>query len=69
MRKDGKTSNSLFDILIVATGLFCLPFTPKVEGMDSFQGEIYHSGEVLDADLVKNKRALIVGVLFLPCAW
>jgi cation diffusion facilitator CzcD-associated flavoprotein CzcO len=48
--------------LVVATGIFNTPFIPKVEGLESFQGQVLHSQQYKRPQAFLNKRVLVVGV-------
>ena len=47
--------------VIPATGVFDNPQLPQIDGMDRFQGEIFHSRDFRNPDLVRGKRTMVVG--------
>ena len=47
--------------LICANGTNWTPNRPSLKGEDSFDGEVIHSVDYHDADLMKGKRVLVVG--------
>lgn len=47
--------------LVIATGLNQVPNLPDYPGMDSFSGEILHSGEYRNGSPWRGKRVLVVG--------
>ena len=57
---DGNTTTARF--VIAATGLLSAPYFPEIPGMDSFQGESYHTG-LWPKDPVdfKGKRVAMIG--------
>jgi indole-3-pyruvate monooxygenase len=48
--------------LVVATGIFNTPYIPKIEGLESFQGQVIHSQHYKRPQDFLNKRVLVVGV-------
>lgn len=52
------------DFLIICNGTFSDPFIPEIQGMDSFVnsgGEIRHSTQLQDTEILKGKRVVVVG--------
>ncbi|XP_050236203.1 probable indole-3-pyruvate monooxygenase YUCCA10 [Mercurialis annua] len=47
--------------LIVATGEACDPFVPDVEGLGSFNGEVFHSTKYKNGKAYRDKNVLVVG--------
>lgn len=47
--------------LIDATGAVAQPFIPKIEGLNDFQGKIFHSIEYQSNDRFSEKNVLILG--------
>ncbi|KAK4558605.1 hypothetical protein RGQ29_008063 [Quercus rubra] len=47
--------------LVVATGETTNPFTPEVEGLNTFPGEVLHSTQYKSGREFKNKNVLVVG--------
>lgn len=52
IQKGGARSTEWFDKIVFATGINKLPHTPKIEGLDGFQGEIMHSSGYKRCDAV-----------------
>lgn len=53
-----------FDLLIVANGIFSIPFIPRFEGTDAFLsagGDIRHTSQFSDPELARDKNVLVVG--------
>ncbi|KAE8009606.1 hypothetical protein FH972_006034 [Carpinus fangiana] len=47
--------------LVVATGEATDPYTPEIEGLDTFSGEILHSTQFKSGKEFNNKKVLVVG--------
>ena len=63
---DGDTESIVktFDLLIVANGIFSIPFIPPFKGADDFQsagGEILHTSQFNDPEFSRDKNVLVVG--------
>ncbi len=67
-----KLENSIFQLVtnqgvfksktvVSATGTQGSPFTPKISGIESFNGDQYHSSEYRSPDDFLGKRTLVVG--------
>ncbi len=58
----------VFDHVIVATGVFSKPHIPYFEGLDRYQGAVYHSADCylddLNRERMENKTVLVVGAAF-----
>ncbi|KAH8900112.1 FAD/NAD(P)-binding domain-containing protein [Thozetella sp. PMI_491] len=52
--------NGKFDGIIAAVGTCGEPKMPKIQGMDNFQGRIYHSSDLTGKD-AKGKTMIIIG--------
>lgn len=53
-----------FDLLIVANGIFSIPFIPPFEGADEFQsagGTILHTSQFTDPEITRDRNVLVVG--------
>ncbi|KAL0371393.1 UNVERIFIED_CONTAM: putative indole-3-pyruvate monooxygenase YUCCA10 [Sesamum angustifolium] len=59
--ESGEAEEYTSRFLVVATGETCDPKIPKVEGLESFRGEILHSTEYKNGEKFKWKRVLVVG--------
>ncbi|MBN9620882.1 MAG: NAD(P)/FAD-dependent oxidoreductase [Actinobacteria bacterium] len=58
---DTTSGNFTADVLVGAVGALCEPSLPDVKGIESFQGELFHSARWNhDADL-KGKRVALIG--------
>lgn len=60
-RADGSTKELTPNILLTAAGQFAKPFTPRIEGIDSFTGEVIHTAEWTDELDVEGKRVAVIG--------
>ncbi|PZS20184.1 MAG: 4-hydroxyacetophenone monooxygenase [Pseudonocardiales bacterium] len=49
------------DVLVSAIGALCEPALPDIEGIDTFQGEIFHSSRWNHASELRGKRVAIIG--------
>lgn len=54
-------SKNLFDAVMICTGHYHTPFSPKIPGEDHFKGIIQHSFDYRSSDPYKSKRVLVVG--------
>lgn len=62
---DTADNSSLYDNVVIASGLFQKPYIPTLNGLDTFTGKIVHSSEfknVRENDEFKDKRVLCVGL-------
>ena len=50
-----------FDRLIVATGHFSTPNTPKFDGIDKFEGRVIHAHDFKNAREFRGQRVLLIG--------
>ena len=47
--------------LVLATGMSGVPNVPKIPGMETFKGDLWHSSKHLGGDGYKGKKAVIIG--------
>ncbi|KAL1888101.1 hypothetical protein Sste5346_009788 [Sporothrix stenoceras] len=59
---DADTETITFDKLILATGTNDKPSVPKIEGMDTFKGQVLHSQTFKKPEDFKDKSVLVVGI-------
>ena len=60
-RVETTTGNYTADVLVPAVGALCEPALPEIEGIESFEGEIFHSSRWNhDVDLT-GKRIAVIG--------
>ncbi|MEM9489776.1 MAG: NAD(P)-binding domain-containing protein, partial [Myxococcota bacterium] len=57
----GTTTQHRFDGVALCQGGFWDPYIPHKEGIERFQGEVFHSGSYYDNERFRGKRVLIVG--------
>jgi cation diffusion facilitator CzcD-associated flavoprotein CzcO len=57
--KDGTTLSAAF--FITATGQLSRPVTPRLEGLDTFAGQAFHSAEWNHACRLEGKRVAVIG--------
>jgi dimethylaniline monooxygenase (N-oxide forming) len=60
-KENNQIHTESFDGVIIASGKFCKPVMPTINGLNYFQGEKIHSAVYRSAQHYKNKRVLIVG--------
>jgi cation diffusion facilitator CzcD-associated flavoprotein CzcO len=60
-RVESSTGTKLYRAVILATGVWGNPIVPQIEGMDTFQGELYHAHDFRKPEQVAGKRVLVVG--------
>lgn len=58
---DGDSGVDVYKAVISASGRFGKPITPRIPGMDDFQGEIIHAQDYLDPAPFLDKRVMVVG--------
>jgi cation diffusion facilitator CzcD-associated flavoprotein CzcO len=58
-----ETNNGSFlhKAVICATGVWNNPIMPEIEGMEDFQGELYHAHDFRKPQQVAGKRVLVIG--------
>ena len=56
--------SSLFDSVIVCSGVFSRPFIPDIPGLETFEGSITHSQDYKSPEFFKDQRVAIVGNAF-----
>ena len=59
--KEDKENTERFTHVVVASGLFTVPKTPEIPGMDNFKGRVVHAKEVRHIDEFKNQQVLVIG--------
>ena len=59
--EDHVYEESGFSHLIIATGIFTIPYIPSIPGLDNFKGRILHSRDFRHATDFKDKTILILG--------
>lgn len=50
-----------FDAVVICNGVFSKAFVPPLPGQDRFVGLRIHSSELLDAEVLKGRRVVVVG--------
>ncbi|MEW2915339.1 NAD(P)/FAD-dependent oxidoreductase [Leisingera sp. JC11] len=56
------TNNVQADLVVIATGLYSeTPQMPEIEGQDRFLGEVLHSSQVKDIEVLRGRRVAVVG--------
>ena len=59
---EGKIEKAQADFLVVATGLYSeAPTLPDIPGKSGFPGQILHSSDVKDFEMLREKRVAVVG--------
>lgn len=60
-RSDGSERTMKPRHIIVATGVSGIPVWPKIPGLDSFKGEVMHSGQYTTGAAWKGRKAMVMG--------
>ncbi|KAL5728145.1 indole-3-pyruvate monooxygenase [Ranunculus cassubicifolius] len=60
-KKSNEVEMYLAKFLVVATGETCDPYTPNVEGLDTFTGDVMHSTQYKSGKPYNNRSVLVVG--------
>ncbi len=63
-KKNGVIYESMFESVIIASGVFSKPFTPKLHNSASFSGDITHAAYYKSADCYKGKTVMVIGSAF-----
>jgi cation diffusion facilitator CzcD-associated flavoprotein CzcO len=50
-----------FDFAVICNGVFSQPYLPTIEGQALFAGQVLHSSQLADAEVVAGKRVVVVG--------
>lgn len=50
-----------FDYVVVCNGVFSNPHVPEIAGRERFEGTLIHSSDMLEADMLRGKRVVVVG--------
>jgi len=50
-----------FDFVVVCNGVFSQPYIPEIEGQALFAGQLLHSSQIPDPQVVAGKRVVVVG--------
>lgn len=50
-----------FDFVVVCNGVFSVPHVPQIEGQERFEGSLIHSSEMVDREMLRGKRVVVVG--------
>jgi putative flavoprotein involved in K+ transport len=59
--RDGKPVTLRPKHLVLATGMSAVPNVPKLEGADSFKGDLHHSSKHPGPDKYKGKQCVVIG--------
>lgn len=59
---DGVEKQEIFDSVAICSGMFQEPKIPDIEGLDTFQGEVYHSKDYVNKEPYEGKRVLCLGL-------
>ncbi|NQZ13158.1 MAG: NAD(P)-binding domain-containing protein, partial [Algicola sp.] len=58
---DNREFTEVFDGVALCHGRYRTPKTPAIEGLDSFEGKITHSGAYVDNQAFASKRVMVIG--------
>ncbi len=50
-----------FDFVVICNGVFSRPYVPRLHGEERFTGLQIHSSQVVNADVLKERRVVVVG--------
>lgn len=50
-----------FDFVAICNGVFSQPYLPTIEGQAQFAGQVLHSSQLADPQVVAGKRVVVVG--------
>jgi len=59
--REGRVHTHYADILFSATGVLNIPRIPKIKGVESFKGTVFHSSRWPDGLNVEGKRVAVIG--------
>ncbi|XP_076009748.1 dimethylaniline monooxygenase [N-oxide-forming] 2-like [Genypterus blacodes] len=64
INSDGEEERQIFDGVLVCSGLYTRPYLPLQDfpGHEQFPGMCYHSWQYKDADALRGKRVVVVGI-------
>uniref|UniRef100_A0A3Q3VVL8 Flavin-containing monooxygenase n=1 Tax=Mola mola TaxID=94237 RepID=A0A3Q3VVL8_MOLML len=64
INRDGEEESHVFDAVLVCSGHFVHPALPlsHLPGHETFSGKCFHSWEYKDADALRGKRVVVVGI-------
>ena len=60
-RSDGSERTMKPRHIIVATGVSGIPIWPKIPGLETFKGEVMHSGRYTSGEAWKGRQAMVIG--------
>ncbi|OAA49556.1 dimethylaniline monooxygenase 2 [Metarhizium rileyi] len=60
--QSGEHTSQVFDKIVLATGINKLPLMPKIDGLDMFEGDVFHSAGYKRPSSLRGKTVLIVGM-------
>ncbi|OWF36756.1 dimethylaniline monooxygenase [N-oxide-forming] 1-like isoform X2 [Mizuhopecten yessoensis] len=64
VRKKDEVHKEVFDNVIVCSGHHEKPYSPEVDGLDKFKGEVLHSHNYRIPEYFKDKKVVILGASF-----
>ena len=59
--RNGKKNQEIINIVISCVGQLNQPKIPNIEGIDKFEGNLFHSSQWPDADVITGKKVAVVG--------
>lgn len=60
-QRTGKEIKKVFDYIVVTTGIYFDPYTPKFSKQELFKGEIIHTKQYRDPKQIIGKKVVVVG--------
>lgn len=58
---EGSTTTEYFDAIMVCNGHYFQPYTPVIEGHETFKGKQLHSHDYRVPEVFMNKTVVVVG--------
>lgn len=56
-----KNESQIFDHVVICNGVFSNPHIPEVQGREIFKGDIVHSSQFTNREMIRGKRVVVVG--------
>ncbi len=60
--ESGEEKQEYFDAVAICSGMFQEPKIPVIEGLEEFQGDVFHSKDYINKSPYEGKRVLCVGL-------
>lgn len=50
-----------FEYVVICNGVFSEPRIPEIKGMGMFEGELFHSSQFTNREMIRDKKVVVVG--------